>query len=86
MYGNNVQVVDIYKLFMIKPEEEKDVKTICTTLDIKNGTKLLSIDLYMRNVSILKEIEINKFYEFMKRFSIERYPLTEIQDPELVVK
>jgi len=25
----------------------------------------------------------NKFYVFM-RFSIERYPLTEIQDPELV--
>jgi len=80
--------VDIYKLFMIKPEEEKDVKTICTNLDIKNGTKLLSVDLYMRNIAILKEVEINKFYAFMKRFSIERYPLitTEIQDPELVVE
>ena len=79
--------VHIYKLFMIKPEEKKDVKTICTTLAIKNKDKLLSIDLYMRNISMLKEIEINKFYEFMKRFSIERYPLitTEIQDPELVV-
>jgi SNF2 family DNA or RNA helicase len=67
--------VEIYKLFMIKPEEEKDAKTICSNLDIKNKDKFLSIDLYMRNVSILKEIEINKFYEFMKRFSIERYPL-----------
>lgn len=80
--------VDIYKLFMIKPEEEKDVKNICTTLAIKNNDKLLSIDLYMRNVSILKEGEINKFYAFMKRFSIEKYPLitTEIQNPELVVE
>ncbi len=80
--------VHIYKLFMIKPEEKKDVKTICTTLAIKNKTKLLSIDLYMRNVSILKEVEINKFYEFMKRFSIEKYPLipTETPEPELVVE
>lgn len=80
--------VHIYKLFMIKPEEKKDVKKICTTLAIKNDNKLLSIDLYMRNISILKEVEINKFYDFMKRFSIEKYPLitTVIQDPELVVE
>jgi SNF2 family DNA or RNA helicase len=80
--------VDIYKLFMIKPEEKKDVKKICTNLDIKNKDKLLSIDLYMRNVAMIKEAEINKFYAFMKRFSIEKYPIitTEMQVPELVVE
>jgi superfamily II DNA or RNA helicase len=76
--------VDIYKLFMIKPEEKKDVKKICDDLDIKNKTKLLSVDLYMRNVAMLKEAEINKFYDFMKRFSIEKYPIitTKIQESE----
>jgi len=41
----------------------------------------------MRNIAILKEVEINKFYAFMKRFSIEKYPIitTEMQEPELVV-
>lgn len=79
--------VNIYKLFMIKPEEKKDVKKICSELNIKNKDKLLSIDLYMRNIAILKEVEINKFYAFMKRFSIEKYPIitTEMQEPELVV-
>lgn len=75
--------VDIYKLFMIKPEEIKDVKKICDDLDIKNKGRFLSVDLYMRNVAILKEIEINNFYEFMKRFSIEKYPIITTDNQEL---
>ena len=80
--------VDIFRLFMIKPEEQKEVKNICKKLLIKIKTQPISIDLYMRNIALLKEYEINKFYAFMKRFSIEKYPIinTEPIDPELIVE
>lgn len=80
--------VDIYRLFMIKPEEKKDVKKICQDLDVDVKGKPLSIDLYMRNLSLLKEEEINDFYSFMKRFSIEKYPIisTESISPKLIVE
>lgn len=79
--------VHIYRLFMIKPEEKSEIKKICKGLLTKLKEEHLSIDLYMRNVSLLKEDEINKFYAFMKRFSIEKYPIinTETIDPELIV-
>lgn len=79
--------VDIYRLFMIKPEEKKEVKKICENLDVDRKGKPLSIDLYMRNTSLLKEEEIYDFFSFMKRFSIEKYPIvsTESIHPTLIV-
>ena len=79
--------VDIYRLYMIKPEEKKEVKKICENLDVDRKGKPLSIDLYMRNTSLLKEEEINDFFSFMKRFSIEKYPIisTESISPKLIV-
>ena len=80
--------VYIYRLFMIKPEEKKEVKKICEDLDVDRKGKPLSIDLYMRNMSLLKEEEINNFFFFMKRFSIEKYPIvsTESIKPALVIE
>jgi hypothetical protein len=73
---------------MIKPEEKKEVKKICEDLDVDRKGKPLSIDLYMRNMSLLKEEEINNFFFFMKRFSIEKYPIvsTESIKPALVIE
>ena len=64
--------VDIYRLFIIKPEEETIVNTICDNLWTENevNNTLLSVDLYMRNVSLKKQIEIDKFMDFMKKNSI----------------
>ena len=41
----------------------------------------------MINMSLMKEDEINKFYSFMKRFSIEKYPMISVEaiDPEIIV-
>jgi SNF2 family DNA or RNA helicase len=75
--------VSIYRLFMIKPEEVAEVKEICENLYTERHGEKLSVDLYMRNVSMLKEEEITRFLAFMKRFSIEKYTMTKI--PNLIV-
>ena len=79
--------VNIYRLFMIKPEERTRVKEICRKLFTKYKGEPVSVDLYMRNMSLMKEDEINKFYSFMKRFSIEKYPIISVEaiDPEIII-
>lgn len=78
------RVVNIYRLFMIKPEEERNVNTICNELLLTNGENgVLSIDLLMRNMSMLKQIKIDEFMEFMKRYSIEKYNLADIRNPPI---
>ena len=67
--------VNIYRLYLIKPSELAIVPKIMNELWIKNKDRIeekLSIDLMMRNVSMLKQVEIDRFISFMKKYSIEQ--------------
>lgn len=54
--------VHIYKLYAIKPIEYKHISKITTThtLELKDGL-MMSVDLYLRNYSWIKQQELNKF-------------------------
>jgi SNF2 family DNA or RNA helicase len=69
--------VDIYRLLLIKPVERAIVNEAIERFWTKNRSapeQKLSIDLYMRNTSLLKQVEIDRFMNFMIRYSIERQP------------
>jgi len=66
------RVVDIYKLYMIKPEEEINLETYLAqkTVKLDTGDKL-SVDLFLKNHAERKEFEINDVLANLKSVSIE---------------
>jgi len=66
------RVVDIYKLYMIKPEETINLKTYLAqkTVKLDTGDKL-SVDLFLKNHAERKEFEINDVLANLKSVSIE---------------
>jgi SNF2 family DNA or RNA helicase len=69
------QHVAIYRLHMVKPSEVPIVKTAFSKLWLENEDGLnsaLSIDLYLRNRSRLKQIELDEFVDHLRRGSIEQ--------------
>lgn len=66
------RVVDIYKLYMIKPEETMNLKTylVQKTIKLDTGDKL-SVDLFLKNYADRKEFEINDVLANLKSVSIE---------------
>jgi SNF2 family DNA or RNA helicase len=71
------RVVHVFRLFLVKPTEVPILKTACDKLWLKNENNhqsKLSIDLYLRNLSITKQQEMDRFLIFMGRYSIEHIP------------
>ena len=69
------QVVSVYRLYLIKPEERDIVKKAFTQLWLENKENMnadLSIDLYLRNRAYQKQKELDEFMENLRRGSIER--------------
>jgi superfamily II DNA or RNA helicase len=81
------RVVYVYRLFLIKPDEEKQVKQLAKDLVVQKG---LSIDLYLRNFSYKKQKEIDQFLEILRDSSIEKNKCTKtvpfIVDPSDTTK
>lgn len=65
------QVVTVYKLYHIKNSEYEDLENIINNnlTSIENG--LLSIDLYLRNLSIRKQAVVDNFLDKVRALSIE---------------
>ena len=61
------QKVSIYRLFLVKPNEYKNVKEITENLMLDYKNHILSIDLYLKNFSTIKQINIDKFYNVIKK-------------------
>ena len=61
------KLVIIYKLFLIKPDEYKNLNNIKKNLLLENGNEMLSVDLYMRNYSLLKQQQIENFYRTLQK-------------------
>lgn len=67
------QVVYVYKLHMVKPSEERFLESILEQNKVESPVKdsVLSVDLYLKNFSKLKQIVIDEFMEKIKKSSIE---------------
>lgn len=66
--------VTVYKLYCIKPEEYKHLNKITSShlleLNSKNNPdSMMSVDLYLRNYSWLKQQELNKFEKLLIKYS-----------------
>ena len=64
--------VDVYYLYMIKPKEHDNLNSILNVPTINRyGGEPLSIDLYLRNKSFLKQQVIDDYLNKLKDYSIE---------------
>lgn len=60
----------IHRLYSIKPIEYKNINKITSQhlLELKDGT-MMSVDLYLRNYSWIKQQELNKFEKLLIKYS-----------------
>lgn len=65
------QTVTIYKLYTIKPQEYKALNKITKNNLLEYDGSMLSVDLYLKNYSWLKQQEIIKFYKILNKYKIE---------------
>jgi superfamily II DNA or RNA helicase len=61
--------VTIYRLYSVKPEEYKDIKKITKNNMLEFNDNMLSVDLYLRNFSLLKQNELNDFQKLLLKYS-----------------
>lgn len=64
------RAVTVYRLYTIKPNEYKNIKKITSQhlLELKDS-QMMSVDLYLRNFSWLKQQELNKFEKELVKYS-----------------
>ncbi len=65
------KLVTVYKLYSIKPEEYKSLSKITKDYLLEFNNNMLSVDLYLRNYSWLKQQEIIKFYKILSKYKIQ---------------
>ena len=62
--------VTIYKLYSIKPDEYKHINKITSKHLLElNENSMMSVDLYLRNYSWIKQQELNKFEKELVKYS-----------------
>ena len=61
--------VDIYRLYSIKPEEYKTIKKITKNNILELNDNMLSVDLYLRNFSLLKQNKLDDFQKMLIKYS-----------------
>ena len=66
------QLVTIYKLYCIKPHEYKNLSKITKNYLLEDGDEMLSVDLYLKNYSWLKQLKLISFDKMLNKFKIEK--------------
>ena len=64
------QIVNIYKLLSIKPDEYKNIENIVKNNLLMFNDNILSVDLYLRNYAWLKQQEIISAYDLLQKFRV----------------
>lgn len=64
------QLVTIYKLYCIKPEEYKALNKITKDKLLEFNGSMLSVDLYLKNYSWIKQQDIISFYKLLYKYKI----------------
>jgi superfamily II DNA or RNA helicase len=62
--------VVIYKLYLIKPIEYKNLNKIISNNYLEYKDKILSVDLYLRNYSWLKQQQLISFFKLLQKLKI----------------
>ena len=62
--------VIIYKLYLIKPIEYNNLNKIISNNYLEYKDKILSVDLYLRNFSWLKQQELISFFKLLQKLKI----------------
>lgn len=65
------RLVTVYKLYCIKPEEDKVLSKITSNYLLNLNNNMLSVDLYLRNYAWLKQQDIITFYKLLNKFKID---------------
>jgi superfamily II DNA or RNA helicase len=63
--------VIIYKLYLIKPIELKNLNKITNNNFLDYKGEMLSVDLYLRNYSWLKQQQLITFFKLLQKFKID---------------
>jgi len=63
--------VTIYKLYSIKPYEYKNLDNITNNYLLNYNDEMLSVDMYLRNYSWLKQQELISFFELLQKLKIK---------------
>ncbi len=67
------RIVNIYRLFMIQPKEEEHLDAILDQYMSKSPEEdILSVDVYLRNLSYKKQLKIDNFLKTLNKLSIEK--------------
>ena len=64
------KIVTVYKLYCVKPDEYKVLNKITDKYLLEYNNNMLSVDLYLRNYSWLKQQEIISFYKILNKYKI----------------
>jgi superfamily II DNA or RNA helicase len=64
------QTVTVFRLYSIKPEEYKSLDKITKDNLLDFNGSMLSVDLYLKNYSWLKQQEIISFYKLLHKYKI----------------
>lgn len=65
------KLVTVYKLFCVKPDEYNSISKITDKYLLEYHGNMLSVDLYLKNYSWLKQQDIISFYKILNKFRIE---------------
>jgi len=65
------KLVKIYKLYSLKPDELLNIKDITDKNLLENNGNMLSVDLYLRNYSYIKQQKIDKFISLLYKYRIK---------------
>ena len=63
------KTVSIYKLYTIKQFEDKNIKEIVNNNLLSFNKCMLSVDLYLRNYSIIKQKKLDLFFKLLNKLS-----------------
>jgi len=66
------KLVTIYKLYLIKPFEYKNINIISKNYLLEYEDNMLSVDLYLRNYSWLKQQSLISFDKLLSKYKIEK--------------
>ena len=61
--------VTVYRLYCVKPIEYENIKKIVSNSLLKYNDLMISVDLYLRNYSLLKQRKLDKFQKELIKYS-----------------
>ena len=68
---DRLKIVTVYQLYLIKQLEYKNINNITNNYLLEINDTMLSVDLYLRNYSWLKQQKIVEFFKILQKYGIK---------------